>query len=51
MNSLRLNRSYLSSCARFGIPHDSAVELARIFFEERGRYPKSYGEAIREVCK
>ena len=48
---MNLRRGFLSSCKREKIPENTAFELAETFREERGRYPRTFKEALVGVCE
>ena len=48
---MNLRRGFLASCRSEEIPENIAKELAETFMEEKGRYPRTFKEALLGACE
>ena len=48
---MSLRRGFLASCRHEKIPEKTARQLAEVFRDEKGRYPRTFKEVLRGVCE
>ena len=46
-----LLRGFLATCRSEKIPENTARQLAEVFRDEKGRYPRTFKEALLGVCE